>query len=104
MLSISGKPVTVSHHAIQRMRERFRLSFAAYNWESNKLTNELILRELGKAHQCIKWKLVPFYTNMMSWKFKFPTEVYKCGSVFYILNEEPTRYVVATVVRNWWCE
>ena len=104
MLSIAGKPVIVSKHAVKRMRERFRLRFAAYNWESHALTEALILRELTKAQHCIKWKQIPFVTNMLSWKHPMPVEVYKCGSVYYILNLSPKYTIVATVVRNWWCE
>lgn len=85
------------------MRERFRLHFAAYNWERPRYTEALILRELSKAHECIKWKQVPFYTNMVSSKYG-PTIVYKCGSVYYILNEKLSCYSVATVARRWLAE
>lgn len=101
---MSGKPIFVSKHAIKRLRERFRLSFASGNFEHDTITISLILGQLGKAKHCIKWKLVPFYTNMIGTKYKHPIEVYKNGPVFYVVAEEPTRFVVVTVVPRWLCD
>ena len=97
-MNING--LLVSKHAINRMRERFRLYFPSLKIEEDNLTRSLILGQLSKSIQCIKWKSIPFYTNMIGWKYG-NIEVYRNGPVFYVvLNNR----IVTTVLPKWFGE
>lgn len=104
MPNIFGKPVIVSFHAVRRLEQRFRLSFASGNFKHPAITKALMLGQLKAAQHCTKWKAVPFYVNKYTSKYKHPIEVYKNGSVIYVVAENPDNFVIVTVVRNWPCE
>lgn len=99
-----NKPIIVSKHAMIRLKQRFGLLFSSDNFKHPSLTESLMLGQLRGANICVKWKMVPFYTNMYNWKYNYPFNVYRNGSIFYIVAEGSNNYMITTVVKSWHCE
>ncbi len=73
----------VTAHAIDRLRERFRLKFPKY-CNDRRETESLILGQISTAQQMNEWKTAPFYVNRMGWQYGPGVEIFKKSGVYFI--------------------
>jgi hypothetical protein len=93
--------IIVTAHCLDRFLERFRLYFALE--QHRKGYYGVILKHIRAGRVCTAWEAVPFYKNMVESKYG-PTIVIYQKPCYYICHRTGDRLIVATVVKQWFCE
>jgi len=102
-MPISNKTyISVTSHAIKRMRERFRLYYSLNHFESDSATRNLIIQLIrtGTCKDC--WKRVPFYRNMLTVQYGLGQEIFEKDGIFFLgrYDDASDRLIITTIVKQ----
>ena len=87
--------ITVTRHANERFRQRFRLKFPKYTSNPHD-TESIIIAQVRRARHLTDWKNSPFYLNRVSTQYGADTEIYHKDGVYYVCRKTGNGLVVLT--------
>ena len=87
----------ITKHAMERMRERFRLRFAASHFSNPQMLQSLMNGQLSTASHKNEWKSNSFCLNRVAWMYGPGIEIYKKSGVYYVCKVKDDVCTVLTV-------
>ncbi len=91
----------VSKHALQRMRQRFRLLVPSIYLTSDNALRDYVTRIAVKGKEEADWQRSHFYRNKMHSKYGQDTVIIKAGSIYLLGRQLPNGgVVIATCTRK----
>jgi len=92
--------ITVTKHAIERLKERFYWTFPASTWSHRRITENVIIGQVMTATKCFKWKTVPFYHNFYTTKHGPNIEFFYKSGVYYACRVKGKKIHVLTAFKT----
>jgi hypothetical protein len=91
--------ITVSRHAVQRLRERFYFRFKGY-FGNFQMTENLIKAQVSNGVVMNDWKECPFYANKMGSMYGKGFQIIKKSGVYFLcsMNDSDNALIVKTCV------
>jgi len=85
--------IIVSNHAIDRLKQRFRVRFYKYIFDK-EMTRNLIMAQVMNARVMESWKSVPFYVNKLGTKYGTGVEILYMSGVFYLCQYDAAKNIL----------